>query len=212
MKDFNRLMFNKTKHKGKKCFCKTCLQCFKIYADFKCTFKNVDSSINNNEISYIKKYQDHLSYSFAYKVVCVDNRFSKKIVLYRGKNAVNKVIKSIPYEYNYCRRIMRKHFNKNLVMSAEENEKFEITNVCWICDGLIENTDNKVRDHCHSGKYRGASHYSCNINLKITKNVPVIFHNLKGYDSHLIFKELSRFDGLKISVIPNGLEIGQKFN
>ena len=45
----------------------------------------------------------------------------------------------------------------------------------------------------------------CNINLKITKNVPVIFHNLKGYDSHLIFTELSQFN-VKISVIPNGLE------
>ena len=91
-------------------------------------------------------------------------------------------------------------------MSAEENELFEMTNICWICGGLIENTDNKVRDHCHiTGKYRGAAHDSCNINLKISKNVPVIFHNLKGYDSHLIFKELSKFD-IKISVIPNGLE------
>ena len=178
---------------------------FKIYADFECILKNVDSSINNNDTSYTKKYQDHVPCSFAYKVVCVDNRFSKKIVLYRGKNAVNKFIKSILNKYNYCIKIMKKHFNKNLVMSAEENEKFEMTNICWICDKLIENTDNKVRDHCHiTGKYR-AAHYSCNINLKITKKVPVIFHNLKGYDSHLIFKELSKFD-VKISVISNGLE------
>ena len=34
----------------------------------------------------------------------------------------------------------------------------------------------------------------------------MIFPNLKGYDSHLIFKELSRFNNLKILVIPNGLE------
>ena len=68
------------------------------------------------------------------------------------------------------------------------------------------NFDEKVRDHCHiTGKYRGAAHWSCNINLKISKNLTVIFHNLKGYDSHLIFKELSKFD-CKISVIPNGLE------
>ena len=91
-------------------------------------------------------------------------------------------------------------------MSAEENARFEMTNICWICGGLIENTDNKVRDHCHiTGKYRGAAHYSCNINLKITKKVPVISHNLKEYDSQLIFKELSKFN-VKISVIPNGLE------
>ena len=42
--------------------------------------------------------------------------------------------------------------------------------------------------------------------MKISKKIPVIFHNLKGYDSHSIFKELSRFNNLKISVIPNGLE------
>ena len=90
-------------------------------------------------------------------------------------------------------------------MSAEENERFELTNICWIRSKLIENSDDKVRDHCHiSGKYRGAAHWSCNINLKITKKFPVIFHNLKEYDSHLIFKELSRFN-VKISVLPNGL-------
>ena len=101
---------------------------------------------------------------------------------------------------------MKKYFCKNLIMSAEENEKFELTNICWICSKLI-GVDEKIRDHCHiSGKHRGAAHWNCNINLKISKKVPVIFHNLKGYDSHLIFKELSRFNNLKISVIPNGLE------
>ena len=88
-------------------------------------------------------------------------------------------------------------------MSAKENERFELTNIGWICSKLIENSDNKVRDDCHiSGKYRGAAHWSCNINLKISKKVPVILHNLKGYDSHLIFKELSKFN-VKLSVIPN---------
>ena len=100
-----------------------------------------------------------------------------------------------------------KRFNRNLVMSGEENERFEMTNIYWICGRLIENCDNKVRDHCHTtGKYRGTAHYSCNITLKVCKKLPVIFHNLKGYNSHLIFKESSRFNGLKISVIPNGLE------
>ena len=66
--------------------------------------------------------------------------------------------------------------------------------------------DNKVRDHCHiTSKSRGATHWPCNINLKISKKVPVIFYNLRGYDSHLIFKELKKFN-CKISVIPNCLE------
>ena len=145
---------------------------FNIYADFECILKNVDNDIINNDILYTRKYQDHIPCSFAYKVVCVDNKYSKKIVLYRGRNAVNKFIRLILNEHNYCRKITRKYFCKNLIMSAEENERFEMTNICWICDKLIENTDNKVRNHWHiTGKYRGAAHYSCNIDLKITKKV-----------------------------------------
>ena len=72
---------------------------------------------------------------------------------------------------------------------------------------MFDARDNKGRDHDHvTGKNRGLPHWSCNINLTLTKNVPVIFHNLKGYDSRLIIQEIGNFD-LKISVIPNGLEI-----
>ena len=98
---------------------------------------------------------------------------------------------------------MKKHFNKNLIMSVDEEEEFEKSEICWICGKLID--DNKVRNDCHiTGKYRGAAHWSCNINLKTSKKLPVIFHNLRGYDSHLIFKELSKFN-CNIDVIPNGL-------
>ena len=89
---------------------------------------------------------------------------------------------------------------------SEEEEKIQLSNICWICEKLIDDNDEKVRDHCHvTGKFRGAAHWSCNINLQLTKKVPVIFHNLRGYDSHLIFNELDKFD-VKIKVIPNGLE------
>ena len=55
-----------------------------------------------------------------------------------------------------------------------------------------------------TGKFRSAAHWSCNINLQLTKKVPIIFHNLRGYDSHLIFCGLNKFH-VKISVIPSGL-------
>ena len=82
---------------------------FKIYADFECILKGVRSS-NKNNGSYTEKYQDHIPCSFAYKVVCVDNKFSKEVVLYRGKNAAYRFSKTILKEYNYCREVLKKRF------------------------------------------------------------------------------------------------------
>ena len=101
---------------------------------------------------------------------------------------------------------MKDQFNKNLVMIEREEYLFQQSNSCWICKKIIDNEDEKVRDHCHIiGKFRGNAHWDCNINFQLTKTIPVIFHNLKGYDSHLIFSELHKFN-LEVDVIPNGLE------
>ena len=88
----------------------------------------------------------------------------------------------------------------------EQQQQFESSNTCWICEKLIDDDSENVRDHCHiTRKFRGAAHCSCNINLQLTKKVPVIFYNLRGYSSHLIFDELKNFD-VKIGVISNRLE------
>ena len=101
---------------------------------------------------------------------------------------------------------MKTHFNKNLIISEEEEHLFQQSNSCWICEKLIENDEEKVRDHCHvTGKFRGAAHWICNIYFQLTKKVTVIMHNFRGYNSHLIFNEVDKFD-VKISIIPNGLE------
>ena len=88
---------------------------FKIYADF------VKSS-NKNNSSYTGKYQDHVPRSFAYKVVCVDNKFSKKVVPYRGKNAAYRFIEALFNEYDYSKKGMllclqkkKKDFNQVIV-------------------------------------------------------------------------------------------------
>ena len=173
---------------------------FKIYADFDCNFKKVKC----NEGSYTEKYQDHTPCSFAYKIVFIDDKFTKPAIVNRGENAAYEFIKAILEEYKYCKHF-NKHFNKNLIMTEEE-DLFQKSNNCWICKKLIDNDEDKVRDHCHvTGKFSGAAYKSCNLNFKLTKKVPVIFHNLKSYDRHLIFNELDKFDG-KIKVIPNGLE------
>ena len=48
-------------------------------------------------------------------------------------------------------------------------------------------------------------HRGCNVNVKLNHKVPVIFHNLKNYDSHLIIHELEKFNP-KLNVVQNGLE------
>ena len=132
---------------------------FKIYADFECILCPTSSSkkINNKNTSYTEKYQSHIPCSFAYKIICIENKFSKDIVTYRGKEAIYKFIKKILEEYDYCNGVMKNYFNKNLIMSANEEEIFQLSNKCWICNKLFDAGDEKVRDHCHiTGKFRGA--------------------------------------------------------
>ena len=60
---------------------------------------------------------------------------------------------------------MKDQFNKNLVMTEEEY-LFQQSNNCQICKKIIDNKDEKVRDHCHiTGKFRGAAHWDSNINF-----------------------------------------------
>ena len=86
---------------------------FKIFGEFECNLKNVESY----EGSYSKKCQDHVRWSFAYKLVCVDDKFGKLIVVFRGENAAYEFVKASLKEYVYCEKVMKKHFTKDLVMT-----------------------------------------------------------------------------------------------
>ena len=76
---------------------------------------------------------------------------------------------------------------------------------CHICFKPFKGIGNpKVRDHCHySSICRGAAHSPCNLQYKIPSYIPVIFHNLSGYDAHMFIKELasSSPDGAKMGII-----------
>jgi hypothetical protein len=92
-----------------------------------------------------------------------------------------------------------------------------IKNHCHICKECITKDQKKVRDHCHiTGKFRGAAHAKCNINYFANRFLPVIFHNLKGYDGHLIIrkaKEMMDEMGIeRISAIPNSSEKYMSFS
>ena len=111
---------------------------FKVYANFECNLEIVESY----EGSYSNKYQHHIPCCFAYKLVFVDDKFTKPIVVFRGENAGYKFVKAVLKEYEYCKKVMKKHFNKNLIMSEEE-EQFQSSNICWICKNSLMMTMKK---------------------------------------------------------------------
>ena len=109
----------------------------------------------------LKKYQDHVHCSFCYKPACVDDEFTKPIVVFRGENAASKFIEAILKECEYCKKVMKKHFKRNMIMIEEE--LFQSRNNCCICEKLVDDDNEKVRDHCHvTGKFIGAAHWICN--------------------------------------------------
>ena len=93
----------------------------------------------------------------------------------------------------------------NAHSTAAELE-FKQADKCHICGDKYKPCDIKVRDHCHiTCKSRGSAHQKCNINYKLIEKIPVIFHNLRGYDCHVIMQEIGKFNR-KINVIPNNME------
>ena len=101
-----------------------------------------------------------------------------------------------------------------MIFGPDELKQFNNATKCWICNEEFDDTadekgyskNEKVKDHCHyTGRFRGAAHNSCNLKYKKPKFIPVVFHNLSGYDSHLFIKNLGFTDG-NIDCIPNNEE------
>ena len=269
IKDFNRFMYNQTKHEHRKHFCMHCLQCFSsdrvlsnhkenciqvngtqaikmpnkdnnilkfnnfhkqqpvpfvIYADFEAITEKIHGCQQKGNKSYTEAYQRHTDCGYGYKVVCCyDDKYTKPIQLYRGEKAVYKFMENILEEVKYCKRVMKKYFNKPLRMTEENEQEFKKATTCHICDKKYTEKDIRVRDHCHiTGKYRGSAHQECNLKLRINPKeikIPVIFHNLRGYDSHLIMQEIGAIvkkhayknnkgeeKQMNINAIPNNME------
>lgn len=78
---------------------------------------------------------------------------------------------------------------------------------CSICRLHFETNELRARDHCHfSGKFRGITHTKCNLKFQFTRQIPVIMHNLSGYDSHLFIKKLAQGMRGDITIIPTNSE------
>nr|DAC81289.1 TPA_asm: PolB [Corynactis coral adintovirus] len=268
IRDFNAFMFSQTKHKGRKHFCMSCLQCFSservlnnhsenclaingaqavkmpdetnnilrynnhhkqmpvpfvIYADFEAITEKVAGCTPSGKKSYTQEYQKHTDCGYGYKVVCCyDDKYTKAVKYYRGEKAVYKFMEAMLEEVKDCKRVM-KTFTKPLVMTEEDEERFAAAEECHICNKEYVEEDIRVRDHCHiTGLYRGSAHRECNLLLRINPEemkIPVIFHNLKGYDSHFIMQEIGAIvknheyknrkgenKQMNINAIPNNME------
>ncbi|XP_068704896.1 uncharacterized protein [Montipora foliosa] len=165
---------------------------FVIYADFEAITEKIHGCQPNDDKSYTEAYQRHTDCGYGYKVVCCyDDKYTKPVQIYRGEKAVYKFMEAMLDEVKYCKKIMKKYFNKPLRMTKDDEEKFQKADECHICNKKYDENDVRVRDHCHiTGKYRGSAHQDCNLNFRITEKIPVMFHNLRGYDSHFIMQEI----------------------
>ena len=132
-------------------------------------------------------------------------------------------MEQMPEEAKWCKSKKKKHLNKPLKMTKENETYFQQPTKCHICDNQYTDKDVRVRDHCHiTGKYRGSAHQDCNLKLQIKPEeikIPLIFHNLRGYHSHFIMQEIGKIakdhtytnkkgeeKQMNINVIPNNME------
>ena len=197
---------------------------FVIYADFEAITEKIQGCLPNSEKSYTEAYQKHTDCGYGYKVVCCyDDKYSKPVQIHRGKNAVHKFMENMLEEVDWCKSIIKKHFNKPLEMTEENEIDFQKATKCHICDQQYIDKDIRVKDHCHiTGEFRGSAHQDCNLKLRIkpaTIKIPVLFHNLRGYDSHFIMQQIGEIAKkhtyknkrgeechMNINCIPNNME------
>ena len=113
----------------------------------------------NPEESYTNKYQRYVACSYGYKLVCADYKFSKHFKTYLDKDAIYNFINIMIEKSKYWSEVIKKHFNKVLLTTKEDNEGCKNSNKCYICDNDYVDDDVKVIDHCHiTGKCTGSAH------------------------------------------------------
>ena len=177
---------------------------FVVYADFECFTKPMNSCSPNPKDSYNYNYQKHEPSGFCFYAKGIVPNIHIKPIIYTknyeeedvAKIFVEKLIEMTKGIYNdfYLRA-------KPIKISEEEKKLFKKATICHICCRDLK--EDKVRDHCYfTGIYRGAAHVRCSIRCKKPRILPVIFHNLQGYDAHLFIKQLAKIEG-KLDCIPS---------
>ena len=139
---------------------------FVIYADFEAITEKVQGCKQSeqmenekNKRSYTEAYQTHEDCGSAYKVVfCYDDKYSKPIQTYRHENAIYKFMEKMLEEVKYCKAVIKKHFNKPLVITEDDEQCFRTMNGCHICGEKYTDKNVRVGDHLpHHWKIQGLS-------------------------------------------------------
>ena len=108
-------------------------------------------------MSYANKYHKRVTCSYNYNLLCANDKFSKPFKSCLSKDTVNDLINSMIKESKHYRDVMKKNFNKEFVVIEEDDEDFENSAKCWICDKPYDNGDLKVKNHgLITGKYGGS--------------------------------------------------------
>ena len=172
---------------------------FTVYADFESILKQLSGDGN--------KCQEHIACSYAYQIVSSVPGIEFEPRLHVGVGAADHLLDTLQVDLNkYIMPLIEK--DVDMIWNDEAKERFELaTHVCK--KKLNRMVEPIVRDHCHfTGQFRGAAHPQCNLNYKIVKKkykLPIVFHNLRGDDAHLICQKIKR-KHRTINVIPNNSE------
>ena len=156
--------------------------------------EQTEKSEAEDDKSYTRKYQKHTPSGFCFFIAYRGGLY-KKPVVFSGDNVAEEFCKQIEKE---TREIydtyLEKSKHKPIRMTQANETYFKKTDVCHICESTISKDSKnnyKVKDHDHlTGKFRGPAHNTCNLKFKEPNFIPVVFHNLSGYDAHLFVKQL----------------------
>lgn len=179
---------------------------FVVYADFETLLKPIQHAEPDPNNKFTVKTCLHEPYSFAYYIKCSFDDSLSRLKLFRCENAAQSFIISLENDVREIYSLYLKHTIPMIPLNTDDTLAFNQSANCFICNNPFLPLQIKVKDHCHlTGKYRGAAHQECNLNYKIPKFVPIFFHNLSGYDSHLFIKQLA-LQKEKIEVIAQNKE------
>ena len=185
---------------------------FVIYADFECFTIPMHSCQPNPNKSYTQGYQKHEPSGYCLYLKGLDGlNVNFKPIVYKKKTEDEDISKIfIKHVTELTCKIYKKYYKKpkTMIFNPKDQKDFQSATICHICEqDLFKDKETgqilKVRDHRHfTGEYRGAAHNRCNLKCKKPLILPVIFHNLQGYDSHLFIKQLAKVSG-DLSCIPS---------